>query len=92
MKTFIYFLLNENTRQTKIGCSKEPYKRMANVKYDRGNDRTHTYKPLFIAQGSFETEAEIHTALKKYHSRGEWFVLSKRTIYRIAAIFKLFLQ
>lgn len=90
--TYIYFLQNSNTKQVKIGCSKEPHKRMANVKYDRGNDRTHTYKPLFIAEGSFELEKEIQDAYRRFNTKGEWFRLNRNQIYRIAATFNLDLK
>lgn len=88
----IYFLQNQTTGEVKIGYSKDPYKRMKNVKYDRGNDRTHVYKPLFVSEGSFELEAEIQHAYRRFCSRGEWFRISKRDIYKIAATFNLFLQ
>jgi len=65
----IYFIQVGDKGAVKIGFAKDVEKRFAALQ--TGNHET--LKLLKEIQGEIELEQEIHSLLKKYHVRGEWY-------------------
>jgi hypothetical protein len=65
----IYFVLNTVTREIKIGYSKSPKNRLAELK----TATSHELVKLGEIPGGLEHEAELHARFAKYRVRGEWF-------------------
>jgi len=65
----IYFIQAGDKGAVKIGFAKDVEKRFAALQ--TGNHET--LRLLKEIQGEIELEQEIHSLLKKYHVRGEWY-------------------
>jgi len=65
----IYFIQAGDKGAVKIGFAKDVEKRFAALQ--TGNHET--LRLLKEIQGEIELEQEIHSLLKKYHLRGEWY-------------------
>ena len=64
-----YFLLAPHLGLVKIGCSKDPLGRMADLR----TMNAATVEPLCITR---QPEAKIHAMFKRFRKHGEWFTIS----------------
>lgn len=74
----IYLAFDFKTTLTKIGFSDNPEKREKSLQTAAPN-----LKFIFTAEGSENTEKQLHSKYKEYHVIGEWFNLDKDSITEI---------
>lgn len=68
----VYFIISEDKKHVKIGCSKDPLLRLKDLQ--TGNP--YKLHILFTCYGDFQVEAGFHSVFSKYRVRGntsEWF-------------------
>jgi hypothetical protein len=71
----VYFITDRKAGMVKVGCAYDPYDRLKTLQCANPNK----LKIEALLRGSHKRERELHTALKKYRVRGEWFRLCPET-------------
>lgn len=68
---FVYFAREKTSRRIKIGISKNPHKKIADLNI--GNPEILELIHFFKASQGFKTEKMIHNSFRDFLIRGEWF-------------------
>lgn len=92
-ETFVYFIYNEYTKLTKIGCSNNPFKRINQLKTMFKNnfglpDALELKAIIYVPDGKmYELESYYHNLFKSKETYGEWFKLTKKDLNKIVEDF-----
>lgn len=92
-ETFVYFIYNEYTKLTKIGCSNNPFKRINQLKTMFKNnfglpDALELKAIIYVPDGKmYELESYYHNLFKSKETYGEWFKLTKKELNKIVEDF-----
>ena len=90
---FVYFIYNEYTKLTKIGCSNNPFKRLNNFKTMFKNhfglsNALELKAIIYVPDGKmYELESYYHNLFKSKETYGEWFKLTKKDLNKIVEDF-----
>ena len=69
---YIYFLHDRTTKAIKIGCSKDPEKRMKNIQMMIPGD-VYPLRYVQVDGNGFEVERALHMKFMDIQLKGEWF-------------------
>ena len=81
--TYVYFITYEDEAITKIGISKDPFRRRDALQSANPKQLTlHVFFGPLSREGAMSIEKDIHQRLAKRRIRGEWFDVDYRVCWQ----------
>lgn len=87
----VYFILNDRTKQVKIGCSNDIENRLNILKSEMqhlGFDDKLILLDKVVTDKYYDVELFLHNKFKKYRKIGEWFEIDKDILLSFIKEFK----
>lgn len=84
--SYLYLLHIEELNLVKIGVSKNPHRRIKDIRSSLPFDTT--ILKIYKCEDAYKLEEKIHNMLKSFYVKHEWFILNRQNIDNLITFLK----